>query len=330
MDAAVSAAFALAAVEPWNSGLGGIGFAVVHPAGDKAAQVVDFGPVAPAGIDPERFVLTGRPTSDGFGWPQVAGDLNLHGPLSFTIPSAVEGYRALHARWGKLPMAELLQPAIALARRGLPQDWFTTVMLAGTAAALRLYPESARIYLPGGLPRVPPYRGEPPYFVLGALPDTLEQLQHAGLRDFYDGEVASALISDASSRGAVLTRGDLRNCAARILPAGEAPWRGLTLQYAGGLTAGPTLARVLDQLPEPAGAAPDAEWYAAVARALRGAYAERLSGMGEASPVAAEGCTTHLTVCDAEGGMVALTTTVLSTMGSKVVLPSTGDRKSVV
>lgn len=324
VDAAVAAAFALAAVEPWNSGLGGIGFAVVHPAGAGRAEMVDFGPVAPLALDPERFALTGRATADGFGWPEVRGDVNLHGPLSFCVPSAVEGYRAMHARWGRMPLAELLQPAIALARRGLPVDWFTTLMIAGSAAQLKFYPESARIYLPGGLPRVPPYRGQPGHVVLGALPETLERLQRAGLRDFYEGDVAAALASDVASRGGALSRADLAACQARILPAATAAWRGLTVQYAGGLTAGPTLARLLDRMPDASGERPDAAWYAGFAKAMRGVYAERLSGMGDASPRAAEGCTTHLSVCDAEGGMVALTTTLLSSMGSKVVLPSTG------
>jgi len=74
---------------------------------------------------------------------------------------------------------------------------------------------------------------------------------------------------------------------------------------------------VLDSLPLPTAAAPDAAWFASLAAALRAAYAERLEGAGE-------GCTTHLSVCDAEGGMVALTSTLLSTMGSKLVLPQTG------
>src|SRR3954468_4057659 len=59
IDAAVATALALAAVEPWNSGLGGIGFAMVHRAGQSRAEVVDFGPRAPAKLDPSRYKLTG-------------------------------------------------------------------------------------------------------------------------------------------------------------------------------------------------------------------------------------------------------------------------------
>ncbi len=325
VDAAVASALALAAVEPWNSGLDGIGFALVHRAGERRADVVDFGPVAPRGLDPSRFRLTGRETRDLFTWPEVEGDANIHGPLSFAIPSSVAGYALMHEHWGRLPQREVLAPAIALARRGLPQDWFTTLKVANSAAVLRLYPESARIYLPNGLPPVPPYQGAPGFFRLGGLTETLEQLQRAGLRDFYAGAVAASIAADVRAMGGVLSADDLRGCAARTMPATEASWRGRTLQLTGGLTAAPTLARVLEQMASaPYGAKPDAAWFAHLAHAMRAAYAERLSGLGDAEPKAAESCTTHLTVWDAEGTMVAMTTTLLSSMGSRVVLPETG------
>ncbi|HEX3991162.1 MAG TPA: gamma-glutamyltransferase, partial [Acetobacteraceae bacterium] len=92
VDAAVATALALAAVEPWNSGLGGIGFALVHRAGQPTADVVDFGPVAPRNLDPSAFKLTGRMKQDLFAWPEVEGDANIHGPLSFAIPSSAAGY----------------------------------------------------------------------------------------------------------------------------------------------------------------------------------------------------------------------------------------------
>ena len=134
IDAAVATALALAAVEPWNSGLGGIGHAVIHRAGEARAETVDFGPTAPAALDPSRFKLTGRVAADLFGWPEVEGDINIHGPLSFVIPSAVAGYAEMHRRWGKLPLAEIAAPAIALAKRGLPQDWYTTLKVGELGA----------------------------------------------------------------------------------------------------------------------------------------------------------------------------------------------------
>ncbi|PWS37482.1 hypothetical protein DFH01_11670 [Falsiroseomonas bella] len=324
-DAATATAFALAAMEPWNSGLGGIGFAQVA-APEQPARTLDFGPVAPAGLDPSAFPLTGRTKADLFTWPEVEGDRNIHGPLSFVIPSAVAGYAALHAEHGRLPVADVLAPAIALARRGLAQDWFTTLKVANAAAVLRLYPESARIYLPNGLPPVPPYQGAPGFFRLGALADTLEQLSRGGFRDFYEGEVAQAIVADCREAGALLTAQDLAGCRARFLPAVSAPWRGRTLHLSNGLTAAPTFRRVMALMEgaDWSGSAPSAAWHLAFARAMQAAYAERLAGLGDAEPKGADSCTTHLTVCDADGMMVSMTTTLLSSMGSRVVLPRSG------
>jgi gamma-glutamyltranspeptidase/glutathione hydrolase len=262
---------------------------------------------------------------DLFAWPEVEGDANIHGPLSFVVPSATAGYHAMHARWGRLPLAEVIAPAIALAKRGMPQDWFTTLKIANSAAVLKLYEESARTYLPGGLPRVAPYQGSPGFFRLGNLADTLEQLARAGLRDQYEGEVARSMLADIAAMGGVLTAEDFRDYAARVGAPGEIGWRGRTLQLAGGLSAAPTLARVAGQMAGVAcGKAPDPAWYAALARAMRIAYAERLEGLGENEPRAAESCTTHLTVCDEAGTVVAMTTTLLSSMGSRVMLPGSG------
>ncbi|TMJ00030.1 MAG: hypothetical protein E6G97_20810 [Alphaproteobacteria bacterium] len=325
IDAALAAALALAALEPWNSGLGGIGHAVVHRAGEARAETVDFGPTAPAALDPNRFRLTGKVAADLFGWPEVENDSNIHGPMSFVIPSAAAGYEEMHRRWGRLPLAELAAPALALAKRGLPQDWYTTLKIANSAAILRLYPESARIYLRDGLPPVAPYQGALSYFQLGRLPETLERLARAGWRDLYEGEIAADIVADVRGMGGVLAAQDLRNCKARVSAATEVPWRGRTLQLSGPLTAAPTAADVLRRLGDVRfGAAPDAAWYVALARALKAAYAQRLSSLGDAEPQAAESCTTHITTCDAAGTMVALTTTLLSSMGSRVVLPATG------
>ena len=325
VDAAVGTAFCLAALEPWNSGLGGIGFALVHRAGQSRADVVDFGPVAPRDLNPSAFKLTGRMKQDLFAWPEVEADANIHGPLSFAVPASVAGYSKMHAMWGKLPFADVLAPAIALAKRGLPQDWYTTIKVAASAAVLRKYAESARIYLPDGLPPIAPYQGATGFFRLGNLPDTLERLAKAGPRDFYEGEIAASIVADVKQMGGVLSAEDLRACQARIVPATEYRWRNRTLQLTGGLTAAPTMTRVLDQMAGAGfGAAPDAAWYVAFARAMKTAYAERLEGLGDADPMAAETCTTHLTVSDQEGSMVSMTTTLLSSMGSRVVLPASG------
>ena len=324
VDTVVATAFALAAVEPWNSGLGGIGVMIVQQAGAERAEVVDFGPISPRHLDPAAYPLTGEMRTELFTWPQVVGDRNMHGPLSFVIPSAVRGYGVAVERFGRMPWRDLLSPAIRLARSGLPVDWFTTIKVAAAAADLRRYDESWRVWLPDGLPPVPPPEAENPRLLLGRLPDTLERLAEAGPDDFYQGEIARSIAADVRTAGGVLSAEDLAGCRARILPALEIPYRGTTFQAAPGMTAGPTLARVLEQLAERRFAdAPDAGFFEAVIEALRNAYVERLRGIGDVEAGAATS-TTHITAVDREGGIAALSTTLLSSFGSRYVLPGTG------
>ena len=154
VDAVVAAAFALAVREPWNSGLGGIGFMVVQPPGGARAEIVDFGPIAPAGLDTASYALTGETITELFTWPRVEGDRNMHGPLSFAIPSAVRGYALAVERFGRTPWRDLVAPAVALARAGLPVDWYVTLKTANAAEDLRRYDESRRVWLPDNLPPV--------------------------------------------------------------------------------------------------------------------------------------------------------------------------------
>jgi len=324
VDAVVATAFALAALEPWNSGLGGIGFMVVHPAGAARADTVDFGPVAPRGLDPAAYPLTGEMLTELFTWPRVKGDRNVHGPLSFAVPSAVRGYAAACARFGRLPWRELVQPAAALARAGLPVDWFTTVKVASVAASLRQYEESRRVWLPDDLPPVLPADRDSMSITLGRLADTLERLAEAGAEDFYHGEIARSIAADAQAAGGFLSREDLAGVAARFVPARSIPYRGAEFQVAAGLNAGPTLARVLENLStRQFGAAPDAAYFEALADVLHEAYVERLENLG-AVETGFETCTTHITAADRDGTIAALTTTLLSSFGSRYVLPGTG------
>ncbi|HZK91354.1 MAG TPA: gamma-glutamyltransferase [Stellaceae bacterium] len=324
VDAVVAAAFALAVREPWNSGLGGIGFMVVHPAGSARAEVVDFGPVAPMGLDPALFPLTGESRTELFTWSKVVDDRNVHGPLSFMVPSAVRGYARAIERFGRLPWRDLVAPAVALAKEGLPVDWYATLRIANFAADLRRYDESRRIYLPDGLPPVVPSSGAAPVLPLGRLADTLARLAEQGPEDLYTGDIAAAIVADTKAADGVLAAQDLADCRPRIVPTLDIPYRGYAFQAARGLSAAPTLADVLDRLEGKSFAKrPDANYFEAVAEALQQAYAARLEGLGDREP-AAESCTTHITAVDREGGIAALTTTLLSTFGSRYVLPQTG------
>jgi gamma-glutamyltranspeptidase/glutathione hydrolase len=93
VDAAVATAFALGVVEPWMSGLGGVGYMMVYLAAERRTHLVDFAAIAPKTLDPAAYPLTGQGTdSDLFGWPEVEGGHNVHGPLAIGAPGAVAGF----------------------------------------------------------------------------------------------------------------------------------------------------------------------------------------------------------------------------------------------
>jgi gamma-glutamyltranspeptidase/glutathione hydrolase len=326
VDAAVTTGFALAAVEPWNSGLGGIGFMLIYLAKEDGVEVVDFGPLSPRSLDPAAYPLTGGFTSDLFTWPTVKDDRNVHGPNSFAVPGHVAGLSLALEKFGTIPFADAMKPAIVLADQGIAVDWFLTLKVATNARELARYPATRDIWLPNGFPPVTAPGAPLDRLKLKGLAGTMRRLAEAGPRDFYEGEVAANIVRDVKAMDGILSLEDLRNYHARIVKPLETTYRGAKISLAPGLTAGPTIQRALAKLEQVKlrSGGPHADAFLAYARILREGYTERLATMGETSDHRDPSTTTHLNVIDKHGNMVALTQTLLSVYGSKVVLPSTG------
>jgi gamma-glutamyltranspeptidase/glutathione hydrolase len=325
VDAAVAAGLAIGTVEPWMSGLGGGGYMLVYRAAENRCEVMDFGMRAPLALDPKDYPLAESGVDgDLFGWPAVVDDRNVTGPLSFATPGFVAGMAAALERFGSISWRDALGPAIDSARKGFVVDWFATLKIAAAARGLSASPESARTYLPEGFAPAGEWGGSAPKIILGKLADTLVRLSEAGAEDFYHGEIASALIDDLREAGGRLRGEDLESYEARVVPALERRYRSARVFAAPKLTAGPSLSRALEMLESKLdpGGAPDAATYSAYAESLSVSYAERLERMGDVDT--GESCTTHLSVVDGAGNMVALTQTLLSVFGSKVMLPRTG------
>ncbi len=324
VDAAVAAGFALAVVEPWMSGLGGGGYMTIYLAAERRVHVVDFAMIAPKALDPAAYPLTGGgPDLDLFGWPEVEGGRNVKGPLAVATPGAVDGFGLALERFGTLSWQAALEPAIELAGRGLPVDGWTTLRVAEEAAILRENAAARALYLPGDLP---PLAGIPGtvHLDMGALPATLERLAEAGRRDFYEGALAQMVASDMAAAGGFLAAGDLTAYAAQIVEPVTLERAGARIHLPPGLNAAPSFAEALALLPAIPRGEPGPAAYVGYAEALSGAYAKRFETLGHDGDSFGQASTTHLSVIDAAGNMVACTNTLVSLFGAKVLLPQTG------
>ncbi|MEZ5825564.1 MAG: gamma-glutamyltransferase [Geminicoccaceae bacterium] len=319
IDAAVAAAFALAAVEPWMCGLGGSGYMVVWQAAEQRATVLDFQGMLPQDIRLDDYPIDRDVPETIMGFPGVVDRRNVTGPLSITVPGAVKGLSHGLARFGKLGLDTVLAPSIALARRGLPCNWFTTLQIALAAADLARDLEAARTYLPGGAPASPEQ-----YLPLGKLAQTLEQLAADGPESFYSGAIGEALVRDLQKGGSRITLDDL--AAYRVLehPSLDGRHRGATLHTAGPTSGGPrlieTLEAIADNLDPSCGIG--GESWRIYAEALNTAWRSHKARIGRGPD--RQGCTSHLSAVDGDGNMVALTYTLLNRFGSCVMLPGTG------
>src|SRR5215813_5894794 len=334
VDAVVATGFALGALEPWMNGIGGGGAMVLYRAKENRVEVIDYGMRAPQSLRIEDYPIVDGAASDLFPWARVKDDRNMHGPGSIAVPGMVAGAGEAHRRHARLPWRELLAPAAKLAGEGLLVDWWTSLMIASSAADLRRYPASSAAYLVDGLP---PY---PQWGVRSAvrlpqhkLKASIEQLAAKGARYFYDGDLAKSIADDVQGAGGALSVSDLAAFRAHLREPLKIPYRGGTVFATPELTAGPTLAHALRLLQHgfKPGRAPDAATYGKYAEAIQAAYHERLKSMGDAEGRRALGaeylapaCTTHYSVVDRHGNMAAVTQTLLSSFGSKFVTPKTG------
>ncbi|WP_313029310.1 gamma-glutamyltransferase family protein [Brucella sp.] len=322
MDAAVTTALTLSVVEPWLSGVGGGGFLLRADGKDGSVDALDFNVVSASRLDPNDYPVAAGSDGDWFNWPKVVEDRNLIGYSSICVPGAIAGLASALERFGSISFADALQPAIDHARRGLQIDWFTTLCLAIDSEGLNRFSASSALFLDNGrAPRVPE-TGSPRSIPMPKKAAMLERLAQAGARDFYEGQIAQTLITDLRAGGSRIESDDLRDFQPEWKKPLTIDYRGSSVHAMPGLSGGPTLARVLEELGRtlPQENALSGKTALAFARAIRRASEERLRTLGHGST--GESCTTHISVVDRDGTMVSLTNTLLSRFGSKVVAPS--------
>ncbi|EBA08644.1 gamma-glutamyltransferase [Sagittula stellata] len=329
VDAAVAVSFAIGVLEPWMSGPMGGGAMMLWRADDDRAHALNYGMRSSATLDVGHYPLAGTgKASDLFPWEAVVEDRNVTGASSVAVPGTMAGISAAHGRFGRMPWSDLLAPAVDLARAGLHVDWYAALVIASSARDLARDPDAAALFLDDG--QWPKGSGwtalADQRLDQSKMADTLDLLSREGEAAFYRGEIAEALVRDVTDKGGFLSMQDMRDYAPVWSDPLAIPFRDATIHAVPGLTAGPTLADALYRWQSGYVSTDAATPAAFVARAdgLRAAYVDRLSNMGDHESAKAPGCTTHFSIVDRNGNMVAMTQTLLSIFGAKVVSPSTG------
>jgi len=346
-DAAVAVAAALAVVEPYSSGLGGGGFFLLHRATDGHQVMIDARETAPAGIDARHFF-------DAQGVP--IKDATTRGGTAAAIPGMPAGMVHLAQRYGTLPLAQTLAPAIRLAREGFSTDGRYARIAQLRTAMLQATPETA-LFLDAGRAPAPGYVLRQP-----DLAATLERIAQHGAAGFYQGAVADGLVAAVNAAGGVWRTQDLTDYRIVEREPVRFRYRGATITSASLPSAGGiALAQTLGMLEHFAlGDVQQPDTAHVVVEALRRAFRDRvrlgdpdqtpmlltelldknylnqqvksilrdratpLPPLSESEAGTGSRNTTHLSIVDAAGNRVAATLTINLLFGAGVVGRGTG------
>jgi gamma-glutamyltranspeptidase/glutathione hydrolase len=347
VDACIAAAFASWVAEGPLTGPGAGGFMLVHRAQDASSRVLDFFVAVPG---------VGRGRRDGARMEHVEVDFTPEssqafriGAASCAVPGALAGLAQAHRSYGSLPWAQLVEPAIALARDGIeltpPQAYLHAILdliLRHTDEGRRVYGRNGERLVAGDTLRQPD------------LAATLERIAGEGASALYGGELAQALVEHVRANGGEITAADLAGYRVIRRRPVRAAYRGHEVESnpppsSGGILIAYGL-RLLDALGE-GGSAGSADAIARLAEVMREQSRARTDGFGSAlfrgglagrllsdeaiaaaagriraseagRPETAARGTTHISVVDAAGNAASLTASLGS--GSGVVVPGTG------
>jgi gamma-glutamyltranspeptidase/glutathione hydrolase len=320
VDAALAAMFTSFVAEPMLTGLGAGGYMLVAPPGEEPV-LLDFFVEAPG-----RGLAPGAPHA-----PLLAVDVDFGDAVQvFNIGAAaagpygtVAGAAAAAERYCRLPLAELVAPAAAIARGGVTVNEQQAYLFHILRPIIDATAEARTHFMPAGHP---PRVGE--VHRDAALADALELLAAEGPAPFYTGDVAAAVCDWIADRGGLLTRADLAAYAAVARPPVRVSYRGQTVvtnppPSAGGILLAHALAQ-LDRGPSPPS-------LAAVVDAMEAAQVQRtpefLAGLPEPGflerfMATRLGATTHISAGDADGWACSVTCT--NGEGCGEVVPGTG------
>jgi gamma-glutamyltranspeptidase/glutathione hydrolase len=162
-----------------------------------------------------------------YGFPRTKGLRAEQGHLAVAVPGAVAGLCGAHAAWGELPLAQVLEPAIAAAEAGVPVTWDLLLALAPRLDDVAGLPHAAAFLLRGGrLPAIAAQHTAGDRLDCSDLAATLRRIAQDGAAGFYEGPVAEAIEQEVTANGGVLTAADLASYRPRVLREPPLSYRG--------------------------------------------------------------------------------------------------------
>ena len=350
VDACVAAAAAAWVAESPLTGPGAGGFALVLPAGGRPARLADFFVSTPGLGLPRPSGAQMHAIDVGFGGDSETTQVFRIGEASCAVPGTALGLQAVHRAYGRLPWAELLRPAIELARHGFALTRPQAHLHAILDLILRHSAEGRRIYSRADGSRLVP----DDELRLPDLADTLERIAAEGAEALYGGELGAALVDTVRTGGGSITGDDLAayrvvwrqpvrvayrghefvsnpppSSGGILVAYGLALLERLRTSEVGSADAIATLVEVMREQTRARGEGfAEGLYHGGLARRLLSpeALAEALQRIDASSPGATEhapaGGTTHVSVVDAEGNAASISSSTGS--GSGVIVPGTG------
>jgi gamma-glutamyltranspeptidase/glutathione hydrolase len=209
VDAAIAANAALGLMEPTGCGIGGDLFAIVWDAGQGELTGLNASGRSPRSLTLQHFRDLG------------ISRIPYLGPLSVSVPGAVDGWYELHDRYGRLPMPELLAPAIRYAEEGFPVTEFIAHLWQQNVESRKEYPGVREVFMPGG---EAPRTGD--VFRNPALANSYRMIAEGGRDAFYRGEIAGQIDAYMAEQGGYLTADDLAAHTSEWVSPVSANYRG--------------------------------------------------------------------------------------------------------
>ncbi len=199
VDAAVAALFTLSVVEPMMVSPYGAGFFVIRDGRSGDVVTIDNYATVPQAARPDMFEAV--PDSLNYETINRANEL---GYLSVATPGALKGWAHAVERFGRLPLADLIDPAIRYADSGFPASAYLVQRIDEARADLAQFPDSAAVFLPDGRPPQPGQR-----IVRSDYARTLRQIALEGAETMYSGDLARTIAADMAANGGLVTLEDL-------------------------------------------------------------------------------------------------------------------------